>query len=319
MTSAFGGMVYIRVVAGTDLGPLEIKITNVAEAASYVHGVTDPAAWRDQVEGHPVPLAELVGEKIVLTVRTVDLAGIDPVPLMEFWTEAMDAVWYLAGIDDPAARIERIVADPAIEGIAHSGYPIAMAEKWTYALVDISDQRENQWWTTFHELGHNFQLRGWTFVGLQEATCNLWALHALETVGDVPRAFTHPGQEMSDAKRRARIQTWVDEGRDFEGNWQMGFNAYQGFIPLETFMQLQERFGWALLHELDQTYRDLPLEEQPFASDVKIQEWIVRSSRAAGMNLQGFYEDWGFPISDDTAAAIEDLPPWDDHPMNAFD
>jgi hypothetical protein len=289
------------------------------KAASYVDGVTDPVQWRLDLVDHPVPIAELVGEKIILTVRTEDLVDVDPVPLMAFWTEAMDAVWYLAGIPEGAERPERIVADPAIQGIAHSGYPIAMAELWTYALVDISDMRENKWWTTFHELGHNFQSTDWTFVGLTEATCNLWALHVLETVGDVARGDTHPDQEMSDARRRARVQAWIEEGRDFEGNWQMGFNAYQGFIPLELFMQLQEAFGWGYLHTLNSIYRDLAPVERPRSEQEMIQQWIRRSSATTGVNLGDFYRDWGFPISDETDAIISMQPDWLENPMDIYD
>jgi len=141
----------------------------------------------------------------------------------------------------------------------------------------------------------------------------------LETVGNVPRKFTHPGEEMSDEKRKERIQKYVDEGRDFANNWQQGFNAYQGFIPLEVFMQLQEAFGWSLLHELNKSYRNQPYIEQAWTSEQKVQEWIVRSSQAAGVNLTGLYDDWGFPITEQTKQAIGGLPMWTANPMDAYD
>ncbi len=84
-------------------------------------------------------------------------------------------------------------------------------------------------------------------------------------------------------------------------------------------MQLQEAFGWELLHALNQTYRNLPMDEQPFAQSAKLQEWIVRSSQQAGVNLQGFYQDWGFPISEQTSATIGALPAWDEKPMDRYD
>ncbi len=319
MTSAFGGLIYVRVMAGTALGPVDVTITRVARAPRYVHGVTDLSAWQDEISQYPAPWAELENDKIVLTVRSSDLKGVDPKSLMEFWTKAMDAVWYLAGIDDPKARIERIAADPAIEGIAHSGYPISMAEKWSYALLDTSEQKENQWWTTFHELGHNFQLKEWTFTGLQEATCNLWSLHVLETAAGVPRQFTHPDEEMGDIKRQARIQAYVDDGRKFASDWQTGFNAYQGFLPVEAFMQLQEAFGWKLLHDMNAYYRALAEQDKPKTTSQRIQLTIVQSSQYAGVDLSGFYEDWGFPLSAATKQTTGMLPAWNANPMDIYD
>jgi len=63
----------------------------------------------------------------------------------------------------------------------------------------------------------------------------------------------------------------------------------------------------------------LPEADKPSTSYDKLQQWVVRSSNAAGVNLQGFYEDWGFPLSDETKQTIGVLPTWDANPMDAFD
>ena len=194
-----------------------------------------------------------------------------------------------------------------------------MAEKWSGGLLDISSMVHNKWWTTFHELGHNFQLQEWTFLGLQEATCNLWSLYILETVGNLEWSQTHDGEEMGVAKRDERLQWYLDNGRDFSQDWQNGFYAYQGFLPLEPILQLQEAFGWEFLHDMNSEYRGVEVNEIPFTENGKIQEWIIRSSKAVNFRLDGFYEDWGFPIEETTRSAVETLPAWIGNPMDVFD
>jgi hypothetical protein len=319
VTSAFGGLVYIRIREGTELGDVDVTFTGTTSAPLYVHGVTDAAQWNETIRHYHAPWAELVGDKVALTVRSSDIREVDVVALMEFWEQAMDAAWHLTGIGDEGHRRERYAADPAIEGIAHSGYPVAMAEQWSTALVDISEQAQNNWWTTFHELGHNFQFAPSTWTGLQEASCNLWALYVLEQAAGLEWKDTHPNEAMGQVKRTERIQAYVDGGRNFAEDWQTGFNAYQGFLPLEVFMQLIEGFGWDLIHHLNRQYRALAAGQIPYLSHDKIQAWVIASSLQAGVSLEQFYLDWGFPINTETSQAIIHLPDWEENPMSLFD
>ena len=107
--SPFGGLIYIQVIPGLDLGSLQMKFTNVIEAPYYVHGQTTLAQWQDEIRDNPAPMAELVGDKVVLTVPSSRVRDLDPLPLMSFWDKAMDAAWYLAGIDGEGASTWSVI------------------------------------------------------------------------------------------------------------------------------------------------------------------------------------------------------------------
>lgn len=63
--------------------------------------------------------------------------------------------------------------------------------------------------------------------------------------------------------------------------------------------------------------RDSPPDcSHPQDEDTRVQTWIRVTSLAAGRNLVPFYRAWGFPIANETAAALEQLPNWTQDPMN---
>ena len=158
-----------------------------------------------------------------------------------------------------------------------------------------------------------------TWLGLTEATCNLWALYILETVALVPWELTHDGYEFSAETREERILAYIAGGRNFKEDLQSGFNAYQGFLPLEPFLQLQEAFGWELFHTLAKEYRGLSDAETPVTEEARLQEWLLRISKTAGVNLVPFYLDWGFPIDPAIQSELSLLPAWDLNPMDPYD
>jgi hypothetical protein len=132
--------------------------------------------------------------------------------------------------------------------------------------------------------------------------------------------MTHADNELGPEKREARILAYIAGGRNFKEGLQTGFMAYQGFLPLEPFLQLQEAFGWALWETLAVEYRGLSPAEAPITDEEKLQQWMRRTSLAAGVNLIPFYTDWGFPLDDPTLLEeLNALPDWDANPMDQYD
>ena len=87
------------------------------------------------------------------------------------------------------------------------------------------------------------------------------------------------------------------------------------WTALETYLQLQEAFGWAPFTALFQEYRELPPGTFP-DDQTKIDQWVIRSARAFGRDLGPFYTAWGLPVSDDALRSAAELPAWDEDPMN---
>ena len=119
--------------------------------------------------------------------------------------------------------------------------------------------------------------------GTWQANVNLFSVYAMEAVVGIDRAAAHP--DMTDARRAERIAAYVADGT---------FSDWSVWTALET-------------------HRAAP--NHPSTEREVIHQWMVRSSRAVGYDLTGFYGAWKSPDTADAAAELTDLPDWTDHPM----
>lgn len=308
VASAHGGLLYLRVPAGVDLGPVTVSGDGGHPAARYVAGETAASDWQEAAATTGAPWAELETGDLVLTVPTETARDLeDPAPLLAFWQEVMDAQAELGGLTGPRARAERIVTDRQISaGWMHSGYPIMAHNASAPDLVNLDQLSVSGDWGAFHELGHNHQWRAWHVDGATEATCNLWSVHTMEEVVGLDRSAAHSA--MADSDRQARVDSYLAGGADFAGSWSV-------WTALETYLQLQEAFGWEPLIAVQQQYLADDPADDPTTQAGVIDRWVQRSSEATGRDLGAFYLAWGWPVQPSTLAAVDHLPDWTDHPM----
>jgi len=307
VASAFGGPLYVRVPGGLDLGEGTVTVEGAVTYPRYVHGRTDPAAFTADLASTGAPIVELESDRLVLTVPTSDLAdALDPAALMDFWDGILDADADLAAIDRDRVRPERIAMDVQISaGWMHSGYPI-MAYDYGWWLTDAAGLAEAGDWGAFHELGHNHQYGPLNLPGTTECTVNLWSVYDFEVVLGIDRSEAHSA--ITDSARLATVEAYLAGGADFDADWSV-------WTCLETWLQLQEAFGWGFYQDLHATYLAMPEAERPDSDQERVDRFVVESSREAGLDLTPFFEAWGFPISAATYAEVADLPPWEDHPL----
>ncbi|XP_072508556.1 TRPM8 channel-associated factor 2-like isoform X3 [Notamacropus eugenii] len=159
VSSLWGGLIYILVPKGSNLGPVPITVTGAVPAPYFKLGETSVEEWRSSIRHYPVPWGELATDNIILTMPSKHLQNLeDPEPLLHLWDEMMGAVATLASISFPFPRPERIVADVQISaGWMHSGYPIMCHKKSAEEMVTVEKIRSNGLWGPIHELGHNQQ------------------------------------------------------------------------------------------------------------------------------------------------------------------
>lgn len=311
--SAFGGLIYIDVGARArpsdaraerddEAAAATVRIENAIEAPYFVRGESSLREWREAIRQRPAPWAELATKKIILTVPARVVRELDdPEPLLRFWDEVLDAHATLAAQPLDRPRPERIVTDVQISaGYMHAGYPIMTHLDVERHIVDVQRLRRGDAWGFFHELGHNFQDADWTFEGTGEVTCNLFTLHALETVCTLPagsrghKAVDQPPSVAAHRAAGAPFDTWTSDP----------------FLALQFYVQLRDAFGWDVFRRVFAEYRDLPAAERPRGDDAKRDQWLVRFSRASGRNLGPFFEAWGVPTSVAARASLADLPVW---------
>ena len=189
-------------------------------------------------------------------------------------------------------------------GWLHSGYPIMGYTSIAGDLTNLTHLQTEGDWGPFHELGHNHQWSHWILPGTTETTCNLFSVYNMEEVVGIDMGSGHSA--VSDAERQTRLQDYIDNGADFTNDWSV-------WIALETYLQLQEAFGWEFFTTVFTTYREDAIQAN--SDSERIETWIRLSSAASNRNLASFYRAWGFPLSTNLEDELSQYPAWPDHPM----
>ncbi|XP_059113639.1 TRPM8 channel-associated factor 2-like [Peromyscus eremicus] len=305
----WGGLLYVIVPKGCQLGPVSVTIKKAVPAPYYKLGKTSLEEWKSCIQDNLCPWGELATDNIILTVPTASLKALeDPEPLLQLWDDMMQAVARLAAQPFPFQRPERIVADVQIScGWMHSGYPIMCHLESVQELINLTAMRSTGLWGPIHELGHNQQRHGWEFPPhTTEATCNLWSVYVHETVLGIPRAQAHPA--LKPEEREKRIKDHLQKGAPLD-NWNV-------WTALETYLQLQEAFGWEPFMHLFAEYQTL--SGLPKNKKSKMNVWMKKFSETVQKNLVPFFEAWGWPIQKEVADSLTCLPCWQDHPLKVY-
>ncbi|XP_063301795.1 TRPM8 channel-associated factor homolog [Pelobates fuscus] len=304
----WGGLIYIIVPKNSHLGTISVMIYGAEPAPIYIKGKTSVSSWVENLRTLPAPWAELVTENIILTVPSSAIRSLDdPEELLTLWDTFMEAVAELAAIPKKFLRPERIVTDVQISaGWMHAGYPIMCHFASTPDLVDIQHIKKIGFWGPIHELGHNQQKWYWEFPShTTEATCNLWSVYVHENVLKIPRNIAHGS--LQPETRKSAIETYLKSEAKLE-NWSV-------WTALETYLQLQEGFGWEPFKRLFAEYQTMSGISNN--NKDKMNLWAVKFSEAVNRNLVPFFKAWGWPIDDNTNTALSGLPEWEENPMIA--
>ncbi|XP_043974773.1 TRPM8 channel-associated factor homolog [Gambusia affinis] len=301
----WGGLIYLLAPRDVNVKDEKIVVQEAIIAPYYKSGVTKEADW-SSLRKAPAPWAEMEFENIILTVPSHIIRDLENVLAVEkLWNAIMKGVADLAVIPQKLIRKERIVADVQISaGWMHSGYPIMMHSSIGAELFNPQAARTKGLWGEIHELGHNQQRRPWEFPPhTTEATCNLWSVYVHEEVLGLDRAKAH--DSVTAASRKRSVEEYVKRGKKLS-DWKV-------WTALETYLQLQEKFGWGAFKKVFAAYHDMT--NHPNDNEGKMNLYAETFSRAVNMNLTGFFKAWGWPIQIATEEKLSNLPLWSNHPM----
>ncbi|XP_057695038.1 TRPM8 channel-associated factor homolog isoform X2 [Corythoichthys intestinalis] len=304
----WGGLIYLVAPPKTQVRGVEIIVQIAVPAPYYKSGVTKLADWA-VLRTAPSPWAELEFENIVLTVPSDVIRELDrPDTLAALWDAIMRSIADLAAKPHKFPRKERFVADVQISnGWMHSGYPIMMHKASATEVVKIENIKSKGMWGPIHELGHNQQRDCWEFrPHTTECTCNLWSVYIHEEVLGINREKAHGA--VSSEKRKSRLEEFVKGGRQLS-KWEV-------WVALETYLQLQERFGWDAFKKVFAAYHKI--SNYPKDNNGKMNLYAETFSKIVGLNLCGFFKAWSWPIEKATEKTLSNLPTWADHPMVRF-
>ncbi|XP_006133024.2 TRPM8 channel-associated factor 2-like [Pelodiscus sinensis] len=306
VSTLWGGLIYIIVPKGSQLGEVSITVKGAVQAPFFRFGKTSSSEWLTSIRHYPAPWAELATQNIILTVPADNIRPIeDPETLLNLWKQIMAAVAELAAIPTKFPRPERIVADVQISaGWMHSGYPVMCHLESVKELVDMEHIQANGMWGPIHELGHNQQQAGWGFPPhTTEATCNLWSVYVHEKVLGIPRERAHGSLQLQ--QRKKTISDYLEKGAQLK-DWDV-------WTALETYLQLQEAFGWEPFIQLFSEYQTM--SNIPEDNPSKMNLWAEKFSQQVKKNLAPFFVAWGWPIQEEVSKKLASLPNWDKNPM----
>uniref|UniRef100_A0A8C8RGJ7 Peptidase M60 domain-containing protein n=1 Tax=Pelusios castaneus TaxID=367368 RepID=A0A8C8RGJ7_9SAUR len=191
-----------------------------------------------------------------------------------------------------------------LPGWMHSGYPIMCHLDSVKELVNVKHIQASGVWGPVHELGHNQQRAGWEFPShTTEATCNLWSVYVHEKVLGIPREIAHKDLQMENRKKR--VSDYLDKGAQLK-DWNV-------WTALETYLQLQESFGWEPFIQLFYEYQTM--SNIPTDNPSKMNLWAEKFSQQVKKNLAPFFMAWGWPIKGEVSTKLASLPNWDKNPM----
>lgn len=305
IASAFGGLIYITVPAGAELGLVSVTIDGAVAAPRFVAGKTTAAEWT-ALRDAPAPWAELESDRFVVTLPSELVRSlVDPTPVLALWDDVLDASADLAAIPHARPRAERFVVDRQIgAGYMHSGYPIMAHLDGGPMVLDTAAIEAAGSWGPFHEIGHNHQWGDWVLPGTIESSVNLWSVYVSEEVFGVPRAAAHPA--LVAEERAKRTAAYLAAGAKLE-DWQV-------WTALETYLELQEGFGWGPFKAVFAEYQTLSLADAPKDDAERIDEFCLRFGKAVGHDLGPFFTAWGLPLSSAVKAELATLPEWTEDP-----
>jgi len=303
IANAFGGGLFIRVDAASTVerhakasAAAELTFENAVVAPTYVLGRDSAESWVAQ-RNAPAPWGVLVGKRAILHVPAAYLRDLaEPKALLEWWDKLLELQDDLIALDRLAP--ERVVPDVQISaGFMHSGYPFMCQLKASGRhMIDLDRLSKEGDWGFFHELGHNHQRRDWTFPGQTEVTVNLFSLLCMEKLVGKPMGEGHGALRDLDSLMTMRLGTPPNMGP---------------FEQLAPFVVLIRAHGWEPIRATLRSYKDAPARKAGDTAVPTLQnEFVRRYGHNAKADVSGFFENLGYPVTDETRAALKAYPPF---------
>ncbi|KAM9468390.1 LOW QUALITY PROTEIN: TRPM8 channel-associated factor homolog [Clarias gariepinus] len=305
----WGGLIYLIAPPKSQVHGVEVVVQTAVKAPYYKSGQTSVADWVNDIRNAPAPWAELEFENVIITLHSDFIRKLNrPDEVAALWDSIMKGVADLAAKPAKFPRKERFVADVQISyGFMHAGFPIMIHTTSVEELLNPETARTQGIWGAIHELGHNQQCSAWEFPPYTtECTCNLWSVYVHEEVLWVNRANAHPN--MTPERRKDRAEDYAKGGRNLD-TWSV-------WTALETYMQLQDTFGWDAFKKVFAGYQNM--QNVPNDRNEKMNLYAETFSKAVNMNLTPFFKAWGWPIQPSTEETLKSLPTWSDHPMAQY-
>lgn len=164
--SVFGGLVWIVLPAGANLGTFDVTVSGALEAPCFQLGVDTDATWNATLKNNPGAWGCIMTNNVssygntpamTVYVSRAQLQKVsNPTAVAQHWKNAVETSDFYMGYGAFRKRGESALSDrDIVAGGGHAGYPVMMAYGDSDVLVN--DALTAGDWGYYHELGHTFQ------------------------------------------------------------------------------------------------------------------------------------------------------------------
>lgn len=303
VTAPHDGMVSLVSIA--DGGQATATVSGGEAVPVFVRGASTNASFAQQMQRYAdAPFVEVVADRMFGDFQKPRTGSIIAADDLEARTANWDRVVELTnetyGLVDGAVGTSRkhahrihIVSPDSGAGYANASNARIMFQVGTAAAGDLFRAAPAAQWALWHEIGHTYESSINSFPGTAETITNLSALAVQERLGFGSRW---------DESISAFEAYFASEDR----NWVTAHDR----IRLLAWEQLRRAFGDHFLPRFFQALRtEAALTNVTVVTNDEKHALFVRTaSRIADRDLTPFYDALGFPMSDETRAAIGEYP-----------
>lgn len=304
----YGGLVYIIYAANnfTTTGEIEVSFGNGFKPVPYFQkGITTHQQWLTTLDS----LKSSVPDVVFSSDRTVMVANMDEALLyknedQQAIVNRLDSIVahenYISGLSGttgvhaiPYNKHLVTVRDSAAGGYMAAGISIYYTESLSYRMLQPKYLTNTNGWGLWHEFGHTYQQKGWTWGGLTETTVNVYSMAA-------ERGFGLPVSRITANNSWPKLDTYFTKPIA-----ERNYNAGDNDLKLIMFHQLWLAFGDNLYITLSRSTR----ENRPNVSTdaEKMRYFMLSACQTAQQDLSDFFKKWGFQVDATVYTEIANL------------
>lgn len=304
---------------GFDTEPttVDVKVTGGKAIPFYVVGQTEDEDWEKDIANMEDTYVQLVSDQALVTIPSRDYVKYpieDVEAMFETIHKMIDLDDQLAGFDDSSPENMRTrnrinylvdVYTPRPESDKYyayaSEYFVGMKrDNFTALTRDLGFE-----WGYWHETGHTYQQRSWTFGAIVEVQVNMFSLYVQEKFGLPSKLNNKEGQNTVSSFEMARRYI-----ANPNKNYMVINPAEYGefFTKLVMFHQLKSVYGWEAFTRLQKEFRKQPLIYDPKVTDAdKANKFVYMMCYVTRNDLVPFFRKWGLNIDAATTQKIASM------------
>ena len=304
----YGGLVYVIYTANnyTATGEIEITFGNGFIPVPYFEkGKTTHSQWIATLDS----LKNSAPDVMFSSDHTIMVANMDEAVLyknedQQLIVNRLDSIIgfsnYISGLSGssgvhavPYNKHLITVRDSASGGYMAAGISIYYTEALSYRMLQPKYLSNTNGWGIWHEIGHTYQQKAWTWGNLTETTVNVYSMAS-------ERGFGLPISRVKANNSWPKLDTYFQKNVA-----DRNFNAGDNDLKLIMFHQLWMAFGDNLYINLSKSTR----ENRPsLANDgEKMRYFMLSACQITQKDLTDFFVKWGFKVDASVYTEIANL------------